>query len=65
MDKGIDVAQRRAVADLLIEAKKRYVELTFGEANHGFFCDARSQHHPASAKQAWAFVRAFLEENLA
>jgi carboxymethylenebutenolidase len=65
MDKGIDVAQRRAVADLLIEAKKTYAELTFGDANHGFFCDARSQHHPASAKQAWAFVKAFLEENLA
>lgn len=64
LDKSIDVAQRRAVADLLIEAKKPYVELTFGDANHGFFCDARSAYSPVAAKQAWPFVRAFLEENL-
>jgi carboxymethylenebutenolidase len=64
LDKGIDVAQRRAAADLLIEAEKPYAELTFGDAGHGFFCDARAQYQPVAAKQAWAFVRAFLEENL-
>ncbi|MGZ3422827.1 MAG: dienelactone hydrolase family protein [Polyangiales bacterium] len=63
-DHSINAEQRRAVAELLMEAKKPYVELNFGYATHGFFCDARSQYHPVAAKQAWAFVQAFVEAHL-
>lgn len=64
LDAHIDAAQRRAAADLLIAAKKPYVDVTFGAADHGFHCDARASHHPVAAKQAWALTTAFLREHL-
>lgn len=64
LDPMIDAAQRRAVADLMGAAKKPFVEATFSDAGHGFFCDARGQYQPVAAKQAWALVCAFLEAHL-
>jgi carboxymethylenebutenolidase len=64
LDKGIDKNQRRAVADLLEGASKPFVEANFSSAQHGFFCDQRSQYHEPSAKQAWSLVKAFLAEHL-
>lgn len=45
-------------------AGKDYVSVTFSLAQHGFFCDARPAYHPASAKEAWALVKAFWEVNI-
>jgi carboxymethylenebutenolidase len=55
---------RRSLVGALLEAKKTYVDLEFGDAGHGFFCDERSSYHPASARQAWAITRAFLDDCL-
>ncbi len=64
-DKHISAEQRRAVADALTEAGKTHIEVTFSDADHAFFCDARPSYHPESAKEAWALSLAFLHERLA
>jgi carboxymethylenebutenolidase len=64
-DKGIDVNQRRATVDLMIGAERPFVETTFSDAEHGFFCDQRSAYNPAAAKQAWALATSFLATHLA
>jgi carboxymethylenebutenolidase len=63
-DLHIASAMRRSLVGALLEAKKTYVDLEFGDAGHGFFCDERSSYHPASARQAWAITRAFLDDCL-
>ena len=63
-DKHIGAEQRRAVADALTEAEKTHVEVTFSDADHAFFCDARPSYHPESAKEARALSLAFLHERL-
>jgi carboxymethylenebutenolidase len=57
-DRMIDVTQRRAVADML--AHHAHVDITFNDADHGFFCDHRKSFHAAAAAQAWPLVTAFL-----
>jgi carboxymethylenebutenolidase len=63
-DKHITAAHRRSVEDALIAADKDHVVLTFGHADHGFFCDQRASHDPKAAKEAWAFLVPFLEDHL-
>jgi carboxymethylenebutenolidase len=53
-----------AVTQKLDEAGKDYVNVVFSKANHAFFCDARSNYHPASAHEAWELVKAFWKEQL-
>jgi carboxymethylenebutenolidase len=36
------------------------VNVEFSDADHGFFCDARSSYNPSAAKQAWALTLTFL-----
>lgn len=55
---------RRAVVDALVAAGKSYIDVTFGDADHGFACDARASYHEPSAKEAWALVDAFLATKL-
>ncbi len=63
-DKHITAEHRRSVADALTSADKPFVELNFGHADHGFFCDQRASHDAHAAKEAWAFVTTFLEHHL-
>ncbi len=63
-DQHIGPAQQRKLVDALREAGKPYVDVEFGEADHGFFCDARGAFHPESARQAWALTKTFLEIHL-
>jgi len=63
-DPHLPGTMRRALVGALSEAKKTYVDLEFGDADHGFFCEERSSYHPASARQAWAITRAFLDDCL-
>lgn len=63
-DKHITADHRRSVSDALIAADKSFVELTFGHADHGFFCDQRASHDVHAAKEAWAFVTTFLDHHL-
>jgi carboxymethylenebutenolidase len=36
------------------------VNVEFSDADHGFFCDARSSYNANAARQAWALVLMFL-----
>lgn len=60
LDKNIKAEHRRAVADALDAAKKKYVNLEFSNADHGFFCDERAAYEPNAARQSWALTLEFL-----
>ena len=59
-DTHIPPEQTRAIDDALRAAGKPYTTVTFGEADHGLFCDQRSAYHPDVAAEAWALTIAFL-----
>ncbi len=59
-DEHIPSEQARAVEDALKAAGKEYAQVTFSQADHGFFCDARTSHEPNAARQAWALTLEFL-----
>lgn len=63
-DAYISLERRREVIDLVRKHGKTFVDAEWAGANHGFFCDARSDHHPAAAKQAWTLTLAFLQAHL-
>lgn len=63
LDKHIGYIKQRAVADALREHGKRFVEVDFSDADHGFFCDEKAVFNPAAAKQAWALTTTFLAVN--
>lgn len=63
-DPYITLERRREVTDLVRKHGKTFVDAEWAGANHGFFCDARSDHHPVAAKQAWALTLAFLQAHL-
>jgi carboxymethylenebutenolidase len=60
LDKHITPEKRRAVADALTAAQKRFVNVEFSQADHGFFCDQRPAYEPRSAREAWALTLEFL-----
>ena len=65
-DKGIPPEQRRAVADALTEAGKRFVNVEFSDCNHAFFNeDSPDRYNAAAARQSWAIGTAFLQDCLA
>jgi len=59
-DKHIGKEQTQAIADECNKAGKPFVNVDFSDADHGFFCDARSTYHPAVAALAWNLVESFL-----
>jgi len=61
LDQHIPEDQRTAVARGVREANKPFVDVTFSNADHGFFCDARASYHPAAAAQAWSLTHAFFD----
>jgi len=60
LDKHIGPERTRMVTESLHAAGKPFVNVEFSDADHGFFCDARSSHNPAAARQAWALTLTFL-----
>ena len=60
LDKHIGPEQRQAVLDAVSHAQKRFVNVEFSDADHGFFCDARPSYNAAAAQQAWALSQSFL-----
>jgi len=64
LDKHIGPEQAQAVAEALRKAGKRFVNVEFGDADHGFFCDARASYNPAAAQQSWALTHVFLNSYL-
>ena len=63
-DAHIGTASMRAVTDALTAAGRSFTNVEFGDADHGFFCDARASYHPASAAVAWPMVLAFLSTQM-
>jgi carboxymethylenebutenolidase len=64
LDKGIPVEQverlRKAAAGSPVETEV----VRYAEADHGFNCDHRASHHPASAADAWARTLAWFDRHL-
>lgn len=60
LDKHITAEHRRAVSDALTAVQKDFVNVEFAQADHGFFCDARSSYNSTAARQAWALTLEFL-----
>jgi carboxymethylenebutenolidase len=60
LDKHIGPEQTRMVTESLRAAGKPFVHVEFSDADHGFFCDARSNYNPQAAQQAWALALTFL-----
>ena len=60
LDKHIDEGQINAVTSSLKANNKIYTNVVISNAEHAFFCDARSSYNPIAAKQAWALVLAYL-----
>jgi len=64
-DPHLAPAARRAFVDALAAADKPYVDVVFGEADHGFCCEHHpAAYHAASARIAWALAATFLAEHL-
>ena len=61
LDARITRDQTRAVVDAMTEAKKKFVNVDFSDADHGFFCDARSNYNESAAKQSWELLLKFLQ----
>jgi carboxymethylenebutenolidase len=61
-DAHIGDDQKRAVVDAFRAAKKQFTSVEFSQADHGFFCDQRSQYEPAAAREGWALTLAFLSD---
>lgn len=64
IDGGIPPEQRRAVADAVRSAGKKFVDVEFSDANHAFFNEQSDRYNSAAANQSWALGSAFLKEHL-
>lgn len=60
-DAHIPIEQTRAIEDALRAAGMPYEQVTFSQADHGFFCDARPSYDRASARQSWELTHAFFD----
>jgi carboxymethylenebutenolidase len=64
-DKGIPPEQRRAVADAMRDAGKKFVDVEFSDCDHVFFNEqVPDRYNEAAAKQSWALGTAFLRDAL-
>ena len=61
LDAHILPEQYRTVADALTKAQKTHEQVVFGQADHGFFNDARASYNAHAAPQAWALTQAFFK----
>jgi carboxymethylenebutenolidase len=64
LDPGISPEKHRAVADAVRGAGKRFVDVEFSDAQHGFFNVEIERGNPRAARESWALGRAFLENAL-
>jgi len=60
LDKHIPVEQIESITTALDKENKRYTNVKFSYADHGFNCDARASFNPEASKNAWALTLAFL-----
>jgi carboxymethylenebutenolidase len=63
VDPSIPPEQHRAVADAVRAAGKRFVDVEFSDANHGFFNEQLPErYNRAAAEQSWVIATQFLRE---
>ncbi|HVM90473.1 MAG TPA: dienelactone hydrolase family protein [Verrucomicrobiae bacterium] len=60
IDKTITTDLRRKTVDALAASGKTATHVLFSDAEHGFFCEARSMYHPRAAQLAWPLMLEFL-----
>ncbi len=65
LDKGIPPDQVEALRQAASTARVPTEVVRYADADHGFNCDERPSHHPASAAAAWARTLEWLDRHLA
>jgi carboxymethylenebutenolidase len=63
-DALIPPAHVASIRDALEKAGTRHEVVVYEGADHGFFCDRRATYHEASARDAWARVKALFDREL-
>lgn len=63
-DTMIPAAQVKEIEETLRRLGKTAEVVVYPGAGHGFFCDERGSYHEASARDAWAHVRDWLQKYL-
>jgi carboxymethylenebutenolidase len=61
LDRHIPPEQRNSITSALKTAGKRYVNVEFSQAGHGFNCDERSSFEPRASREAWTLLLDFLK----
>jgi carboxymethylenebutenolidase len=64
LDKGIPVDDVEALRAAAATADVDTEVVRYADADHGFNCDDRDVHHPASAADAWARTLAWFDRHL-
>lgn len=59
-DLHLPAEHRAAFAGLLRAEGKTFVECTFSDGGHGFFCEERTAYRETPARLAWALLKEFL-----
>jgi carboxymethylenebutenolidase len=63
-DKHITAEHRQKVAEGMHASKHPSAQVTFSDADHGFFCDQRPSYNPAAAKLSWDITLSYFEQYL-
>ncbi len=63
-DQHVPPEEARATADALRAANKEFIEVSFSEAGHGFFCEERGSYDPEAARMSWLLVQDFFGHHL-
>lgn len=63
-DTHIPLPQIRQTLDAMAAAGKTFANISFSDAGHAFFCDARASYHAESARQSWEWTLSFLNRHL-
>ncbi len=63
-DKHITSEHRQKVTEGMQASRQPSVQVTFSDADHGFFCGQRSSYNPAAARLSWDLTLSFLEQYL-
>jgi carboxymethylenebutenolidase len=63
-DQHIGSEQRQQVSEGMQASPKPWLEVTFSDAEHGFFCDQRSSYNPRAAQLSWSLSLSFLDQYL-
>ncbi|CAB4243922.1 Putative carboxymethylenebutenolidase (fragment) [Methylacidimicrobium sp. AP8] len=63
-DQHVPPADARATADALRAAGKSFIEVSFSEAGHGFFCEDRGSYEPEAARMSWLLLLEFFGHRL-